>query len=449
MILAAGQGTRMRSDKPKVLHELAGKTLLEHVYTAASRLKHREMLVVYGYGGDAVRERHARLPVSWVEQKDRFGTGHAVLQAMPHIPEDDLVLIINADTPLITAATLKKLVASAMDSGFALLTSVVEDPSGYGRIKRDGEGKITHIVEDRDTSADEKSITEINTGILAVTAGLLRQWLEALDNRNSQEEYYLTDIVALAARQDVAIRSVSPESNIEIRGINDRVQLAEMERYYQLVQAHQLMRRGVTIMDPGRFDLRGELEVGGDIVIDINVLFEGRIKIGKKVSIGPNCCIRDTIIGDEVTILPNCVIDNAIIGNGCRIGPFSRIRPDTVLDENVRVGNFVEIKKSGIGPGTKINHLSYVGDSDVGREVNIGAGTVTCNYDGANKHKTIIEDNVFIGSDTQLIAPVRVGAGATIAAGSVVTRDVEEGVLAISRTDQKSVRGWKRPKKKP
>ncbi len=449
MILAAGQGTRMRSDKPKVLHELAGKTLLEHVYTAASRLKHREMLVVYGYGGDAVRERHARLPVSWVEQKDRFGTGHAVLQAMPHIPEDDLVLIINADTPLITAATLKKLVASAMDSGFALLTSVVEDPSGYGRIKRDGEGKITHIVEDRDTSADEKSITEINTGILAVTAGPLRQWLEALDNRNSQEEYYLTDIVALAARQDVAIRSVSPESNIEIRGINDRVQLAEMERYYQLVQAHQLMRRGVTIMDPGRFDLRGELEVGGDIVIDINVLFEGRIKIGKKVSIGPNCCIRDTIIGDEVTILPNCVIDNAIIGNGCRIGPFSRIRPDTVLDENVRVGNFVEIKKSGIGPGTKINHLSYVGDSDVGREVNIGAGTVTCNYDGANKHKTIIEDNVFIGSDTQLIAPVRVGAGATIAAGSVVTRDVEEGVLAISRTDQKSVRGWKRPKKKP
>ena len=449
MILAAGQGTRMRSDKPKVLHELAGKTLLEHVYTAASRLKHREMLVVYGYGGDAVRERHARLPVSWVEQKDRFGTGHAVLQAMPHIPEDDLVLIINADTPLITAATLKKLVASAMNSGFVLLTSVVEDPSGYGRIKRDGEGKITHIVEDRDTSADEKSITEINTGILAVTAGLLRQWLEALDNRNSQEEYYLTDIVALAARQDVAIRSVSPESNIEIRGINDRVQLAEMERYYQLVQAHQLMRRGVTIMDPGRFDLRGELEVGGDIVIDINVLFEGRIKIGKKVSIGPNCCIRDTIIGDEVTILPNCVIDNAIIGNGCRIGPFSRIRPDTVLDENVRVGNFVEIKKSGIGPGTKINHLSYVGDSDVGREVNIGAGTVTCNYDGANKHKTIIEDNVFIGSDTQLIAPVRVGAGATIAAGSVVTRDVEEGVLAISRTDQKSVRGWKRPKKKP
>ncbi|MBM2830259.1 MAG: glmU [Gammaproteobacteria bacterium] len=448
VILAAGQGTRMKSEIPKVLHKLAGKTLLEHVYHAASALKHRDILIVYGYGGEKIKTQLAHLPMTWIKQAKQLGTGHAVKQALPDIPDDDLVLILNGDVPLVTSVTLKQLVVAARDTGFGLLTSTIDDPSGYGRIIRNKKGKLLRIVEEKDANEVERSICEINTGMMVIAAKSLKRWIKKLDNKNTRKEFYLTDIIEIAARDGATINTIKPDSPVEIRGINNRVQLAEMERYYQYIQAHQLMRRGVTIMDPARFDLRGDLEIGEDVLIDINVLFEGRLKIGNDVSIGANCCIKDTIIADNVEILPNCVIDNAIIGSGCRIGPFSRIRPDTHLDENVHIGNFVEIKKSTLGQGTKINHLSYIGDTEVGRDVNIGAGTITCNYDGANKHKTIIEDNVFIGSDTQLVAPVTVGSGATIGAGTTITKNVKAGVLAISRAEQKSIRNWKRPKKK-
>jgi bifunctional UDP-N-acetylglucosamine pyrophosphorylase/glucosamine-1-phosphate N-acetyltransferase len=447
IILAAGQGTRMRSEIPKVLHTLAGRPLLEHVYNAASKLDHNDIHVVYGFGGDQVKTKLAHLDVNWVEQSEQLGTGHAVRLAVADIPAENLVLILYGDIPLITTETLTKLTNVAKETGFSLLTSVIDYPKGYGRIIRDESDNLVSIVEEKDATDEERGIKEINTGMMAVAAVRLKRWIDSIDDNNAQKEFYLTDIVAMAVQEGITINMINPVSAIEVHGINDRLQLAEMERYYQLVQAHQLMRNGITIIDPSRFDLRGELEIGRDIVIDINALLEGRLKIGNNVSIGANCCIKDSIIADDVQILPNCVIENAIIGSACRIGPFSRIRPDTVLDDNVHVGNFVELKKAEVGKGSKINHLSYIGDSEIGKDVNIGAGTITCNYDGANKHKTIIEDNVFIGSDTQLIAPVTVGSGATIAAGTTITRDVETGVLAISRTDQKSIDDWERPKK--
>lgn len=448
VILAAGQGTRMRSDIPKVLHQLAGKSLFEHVYNAASLVNHRQLLAVHGFGGEQVKKELAHLDVEWIEQKQQLGTGDAVKQVLDKIPDRDRVLILYGDIPMITSETLHHLVEAAKETGFSLLTSYIDFPAGYGRIIRNDIGDVLRIVEEKDATDEERHICEINTGIMVVDAKPMKRWVNALQNKNVKKEYYLTDIIAMAVKDGVQISTIKPDSAVEIRGINDRTQLAEMERYYQLIQAHQLMRRGVTIMDPARFDLRGDIEIGQDILLDINVLFEGRMKIGDNVRIGANCCIRDTIIGNDVEILPNCVIDNAIIGSHCRIGPFARIRPDTHLDEQVHVGNFVEIKKSMVGKGTKINHLSYIGDSEVGKNVNVGAGTITCNYDGASKHKTIIEDDVFIGSDTQLIAPVRVGVGATIAAGTTVTRDVEDNILAISRAEQQSVKKWKRPKKK-
>ena len=447
IILAAGQGTRMRSSSPKVLHKLAGKTLLEHVYNSASLVNHRQILVVYGFGGEKVRDIHKHLEIQWIKQEKQFGTGHAVKQAIGEVPDKDTVLVLYGDTPMITAETLHQLVEASAETGFGLLTSYIDNPAGYGRIIRNEIGDVVRIVEDADATDQERDICEINTGMMAVDAKLLRKWVGSLHSENTQKEYYLTDIIEMAFSEGIKINTNNPESVVEVRGINDRSQLAEIERYYQLIQAHQLMRRGVTIMDPARFDLRGDIEIGQDILIDINVLLEGRIKIGHDVRIGANSCIKDSVIGDNVEILPNCVIENAIVGNGCRIGPFARIRPDTHLQENVHIGNFVEVKKSMIGPGTKINHLSYLGDSDVGRNVNIGAGTITCNYDGANKYKTIIEDDVFIGSDTQLIAPVRIGSGATIAAGTTVCKDVKDGVLAISRVEQKIIEQWKRPQK--
>ncbi len=447
VILAAGQGIRMRSELPKVLHRLAGKTMLEHVYNSASLVNHRQVYVVYGYGGDQVKNAHAELDVEWILQKEQLGTGHAVKQALPHIPDQDHVMILYGDIPMITSDTLHKLEQAASASGFSLLTTCIDNPTGYGRIIRNDIGDVVRIVEEKDAEGEERSICEINTGIMVVAAGPLKRWIKALKNKNTQKEFYLTDIVEMAVNKGMTVSTIDPGSAVEVRGINDRAQLAEIERYYQLIQAHQLMRRGVSIMDPSRFDLRGDVEIGQDIMIDINVLLEGRLKIGNNVTIGANCCIRESIIGDNVDIMPNSVIENAIIGNGCRIGPFARIRPDTLLDDNVHIGNFVEVKKSQIGKGSKINHLSYVGDSEVGKNVNIGAGTITCNYDGANKHKTIIEDDVFIGSNTQLIAPVKIGAGATIAAGTTVVKDVESGVLAISRPEQKIVTKWKRPKK--
>lgn len=447
VILAAGQGTRMRSDVPKALHRLAGKSLLEHVYNAACMLDHRQVLVVYGYGGELLKTELQHLAVEWIEQAEQLGTGHAVKQAIPHIPDKDLVMILYGDIPMITTNTLHRLAKVAGETGFGLLTSYIDNPKHYGRIIRNEIGDVIRIVEEKDASDAERDICEINTGMMAVSAATLKRWVNSLDNKNIQNEFYLTDIIAMAVNDGVKINTVNPDSAVEIRGINDRAQLAEIERYYQLVQAHQLMRMGITIMDPSRFDLRGDLEIGQDILIDINVLLEGRLKIGDHVNIGANCCIRNSIIGTGVEILPNCVIDNAIIGNGCRIGPFARIRPDTVLDENVHIGNFVEIKKSVVDKNSKINHLTYIGDSEIGKNVNIGAGTITCNYDGAQKHKTIIEDEVFIGSDVQLIAPVKIGKGATIAAGTTITRDVDNDVLAIGRSEQQLVKHWKRPKK--
>lgn len=448
IILAAGQGTRMVSELPKVLHPLAGKTLLEHVYIAASRLKHRQIHIVYGYGGKMVPESLPGLDVNWIEQKDQLGTGHAVRQVIGAVPEADLVLILYGDVPLITFETLQKLVAAAESSGFSLLTCYIDDPAGYGRIIRDDKGEILRIVEDREAVGDELSICEINTGMMVVRAKSLKQWLETLHNKNIQGEYYLTDIVQKAVDDKISIATVNPESVSEIRGINNRIHLAEMERYYQYIQAHHLMRLGVTLMDPARFDLRGDLETGKDVIIDVNVVIEGSVSIGDRVSIGPNCYINNSDIGDGVIILPNCVIDNAIIGKNCRIGPFSRIRPQTRLAEDVHIGNFVELKNAEVSRHSKINHLSYIGDSEIGQDVNIGAGTITCNYDGANKHKTVIGDDVFVGSDTQLIAPVTIGAGATIGAGTTVTRDVNPGVLTHNEVKNKVVENWKRPAKK-
>ena len=447
IILAAGQGTRMRSSVPKVLHRLAGKTLLEHVCNSASLLNHRQMLVVYGYGGNQVRDTHKDIMAEWILQEEQLGTGHAVKQVLPRIPDKDMAMILYGDIPMITVETLHRLENAAKESGFALLTSYIDNPTGYGRIIRSDIGDVVRIVEDRDVEGEERSICEINTGMMVVAADALKRWVNALENNNNQKEFYLTDIIEMAVNDGVTVNTINPENAVEIRGINDRSQLAEMERYYQLIQAHQLMRRGITIIDPSRFDLRGDIEIGQDITIDINVLLEGRLKIGDNVSIGANCCIKDSIIGNNVDIRANTVIENAIISEGCRIGPFARIRPDTVLDENVHVGNFVEIKKSVVGKGSKINHLSYIGDSDIGKDVNVGAGTITCNYDGANKHKTVIEDDVFIGSDSQLIAPVKIGSGSTIAAGTTVCKDVESGTLAIGRPEQKTVKKWKRPRK--
>lgn len=448
IILAAGQGTRMHSALPKVLHQLAGRTLLEHVYVAASRLDHRQIRIVYGYGGKMVPDTLAHLQADWVEQQQQLGTGHAVKLAMPKVPDGDDVLILYGDIPLITFETLQQLVSAAASSGFSLLTSYIDDPTGYGRIIRDNDGKVICIVEQKDATPEQRAVQEINTGMMVVKGRLLKRWLAELDNKNAQGEYYLTDIVARAVAENIVVNTMQPESITEIHGVNNRAQLAELERYYQLVQAQHLMRHGVTLMDPARFDLRGDLEAGRDVRIDINVVIEGSVSLGNNVSIGPNCYINNADIGDGAVIMPNCVIENAVIGSGCKIGPFARIRPETRLAADVHIGNFVEIKKSEISQGSKVNHLSYIGDSEIGRNVNVGAGTITCNYDGANKHKTVIGDNVFIGSDTQLIAPVMVGDGATIGAGTTVTKDIAADTLTHNKLEHRTVKSWKRPQKK-
>ena len=364
---------------------------------------------------------------------------------LPDIPDVDHVLILYGDVPLITEDSLSTLVDAATDSDFSLLTTYVDDPRGYGRIIRDDQENIIAIVEEKDATEEQKKICEVNTGFMVVKADRLKKWIAALNNDNNQNEYYLTDIVAKAVNDNVNISAVLAESTIEVKGINNRTQLAEAERYYQLVQAHHLMRNGVGLLDPARFDLRGELEVGRDNEIDINVVIEGRVKLGHNVRIGANCYLKDTIIADNVEVLANTMIDNAVIGNGCRIGPFARIRPDTSLAEDVHIGNFVELKKTDVARGSKVNHLTYLGDSHVGSDTNIGAGTITCNYDGANKHQTIIGDNVFVGSDVQLIAPVKINNGATIAAGATISKDVNDNALAISRTEQREIKNWKRP----
>lgn len=448
VILAAGQGKRMKSRLPKVLHRLAGRTLLEHVVSAAGSLDPAHIHVVFGHGGQQVREAHPALPVQWVEQREQRGTGHAVEQAMPAVPDAAAVLVLYADVPLIDANTLRTTVAAALDGSLALISVQVEDPSGYGRILRGDDGQVTGIVEDRDASDEQRSIREINTGILAAGAASLRAWLGRIDENNAQGERYLTDVIALAVADGVGIHSINPEALEEVLGVNDRIQLAELERYYQRRQAQRLMRDGVTIADPARLDIRGEVNIASDVSLDVNVILEGKVSIAEGASIGPNCVIRNSEIGAGSEIHANTIIEQASVGAGCRIGPYARIRPGTQLAEDVHIGNFVEVKNTRVGRGSKANHLTYLGDSQVGKNVNIGAGTITCNYDGAEKHVTIIEDNVFVGSGVELVAPITVRAGATIGAGATVTKDVPPGVLSVNRGRQTTIENWTRPTKK-
>ncbi|MFP5504726.1 MAG: bifunctional UDP-N-acetylglucosamine diphosphorylase/glucosamine-1-phosphate N-acetyltransferase GlmU [Gammaproteobacteria bacterium] len=448
IILAAGQGTRMRSALPKVLHPLAGKPLLEHVIDAAEALGAGNIQVVYGHGGERVRSQLGARNVHWVEQAEQLGTGHAVAQALPDIDDGDRVLVLYGDVPLIATETLHRLLAAADDGRFGLLTAELADPTGYGRILRDAAGRVTGIVEQKDATPAQLRVNEINTGFLAVAAAPLKRWVAQLGNDNAQGEYYLTDVIAQAAAEGVAIETVAPAALPEIMGVNNRAQLAELEREYQRRQAQRLLLAGVTLHDPMRFDLRGSLEHGQDVVIDANVILEGNVRLGDRVRIGAGCVIRDAEIGADTIVQPHCVIEDAVIGGNARIGPFARIRPETVLADDVHIGNFVEIKKSDIGAGSKVNHLSYIGDTTIGQRVNVGAGTITCNYDGANKHRTIIEDDAFIGSDTQLVAPVTVGAGATLGAGTTLTRNAPPGELTYSRAKQETRPGWKRPVKK-
>ena len=447
IILAAGQGTRMRSALPKVLHPLAGRPMLAHVIGAAHAVEAGAVHVVYGHGGEQVPAALPDLGVDWVEQAEQLGTGHAVARTADHLQPGETAVVLYGDVPLIQPQTLQRLIAAAGNEHLALLTVDLADPTGYGRIVRGADGSVQSIVEHKDATAAQHEITEVNTGILAVDGGRLREWLARLENDNAQGEYYLTDVVAMAVADGVAVVAEQPADVSEVMGVNDRAQLAFLERVYQRAEAARLMAAGVTLADPERIDVRGVLETGQDISVDINVIFTGKVTLANDVRIGPNCTLSNVTVGAGVEILANSVIDDAVIGSGSRIGPFARIRPETRLADNVQVGNFVEIKKSTVATGSKINHLSYIGDSEVGKHVNIGAGTITCNYDGANKHKTIIGDNAFIGSDSQFVAPVTIGDGATVGAGSTITRDVPAGELTLSRAPQETRKGWKRPQK--
>ena len=430
IILAAGKGTRMCSQLPKILHQIANRSLLEHVYDMSKQLENNAIKIVYGHGADLVRETLNDLDVSWIEQKQQLGTGHAVQQASAHFTDSDTVLILYGDVPLLKLNTVKALIENVSKQSIALLTVNLDDPTGYGRIVRDASGQVSKIVEQKDATAAEQLIKEGNTGIMAVQGQQLKKWLNQLGNNNAQGEYYLTDVIEMAVADGIAVITSQPESVDEVLGVNNRIQLSHLERVYQLEQANYLMEQGVTLMDPARFDLRGSIDsLGTDIIIDVNVILEGKNSIGNNVRIGANTYINNSIIADNVDILANCIIDNAIIGQGSKIGPFARLRPESVLAEQVHIGNFVEIKKTTIASASKINHLSYIGDATVGSRVNIGAGTITCNYDGVNKFRTIIEDGAFIGSDSQLIAPVTIGKNATIGAGSTITKDSPENQL--------------------
>ncbi len=449
VILAAGQGTRMRSKLPKVLHSLAGRPLLDHAIQAAKRLSPARVVVVYGHGGEQVKAALSDPDLIWVEQKEQLGTGHAVAQALPALQGVDQILVLYGDVPLIRDRTLSSLTTACMYTDLALLTAAFDNPIGYGRILRDTNGKIERIVEHKDASASELEIKEINTGILIAKREALEGWLERVDNSNSQGEFYLTDVVELAVADRVCVQSSQPEDLDEVAGVNDCAQLAHLERRFQEWQADRLMRKGLSLRDPNRFDLRGSIEFGQDVTIDINVLLEGEIELGSDISIGANTVIRNCRIGDGVLIRENCVLENAVIGANCTIGPFARIRPDTELAADAHIGNFVEIKKSQVGTGSKINHLSYIGDSSIGSRVNVGAGTITCNYDGVNKHRTLIGDGAFIGSNSSLVAPTEIGAGATIGAGSTISGRTPDDTLTLTRAKQTSIKGWKRPVKKP
>lgn len=444
IILAAGKGTRMRSSLPKVLHRLSGRPMVEHVVRAARPLSPQTITVVYGHGGDKVKAALPQEDISWAEQAQQLGTGHAVSQAMPGISQDK-VLILYGDVPLIQPETLRRCLAGVDAESLCLLTLCLEDPSGYGRILRDEGGNVQRIVEQKDASMEELCITEISTGIMACPRAFLDTVLPTLSNNNAQGEYYLTDIIALAVEKGLSVNSVQPENGWEVDGVNDRVQLSRLERIHQRQLAERLMRDGVSLRDPARIDIRGDVTTGQDVSIDINAVLEGTVTIGENVKIGPNCILRNATIGDGSHIEANSLIDGATVGEYCSVGPYARLRPGTALENNAKAGNFVEIKKSHIGEGSKVNHLSYIGDSHIGKNVNIGAGTITCNYDGVNKHLTKIDDEAFIGSNSSLVAPVAIGKGATVGAGSTVTKNVEDGQLAVARGKQRNIAGWERP----
>ncbi len=437
----------MRSALPKVLHSLAGRPMLEHVVNTATALQPESIHVVYGHGGGQVQQQLGHLNVNWVLQAEQLGTGHAVEQALSSLQSEEQVLVLYGDVPLIQTKTLNQLLQAGQESGFALLTVDLAEPTGYGRIVRDDQGSVIRIVEQKDATVDELKLNEVNTGIMALSAKRLRGWIDALENNNAQGEFYLTDIVEMAVADGIAVQAVHAQSEAEVQGVNDRLQLAQLERFYQRQQAEQLMREGVTLIDPSRFDLRGALHCGEDVTIDINAVFEGIVTLEAGVRIGANCHIKDAVIGANSEILPNCVIESAQVGPESRIGPFARLRPGAELAGTNHIGNFVEVKKSQVGSGSKINHLAYVGDSTIGERVNIGAGVITCNYDGANKHRTVIGNDAFIGSDSQLVAPVEVEAGATIGAGSTIVKTAPAEKLTLSRSKQLTMRGWKRPQK--
>ncbi|WP_407546916.1 bifunctional UDP-N-acetylglucosamine diphosphorylase/glucosamine-1-phosphate N-acetyltransferase GlmU [Vibrio parahaemolyticus] len=446
VILAAGKGTRMHSNMPKVLHTLAGKPMVKHVIDTCTGLGAQNIHLVFGHGGDQMQTTLADETVNWVLQADQLGTGHAVDQASPRFEDDEKILVLYGDVPLISPETIENLLDAQPTGGIALLTVMLDNPTGYGRIIRKN-GPVVAIVEQKDASEEQKQIKEINTGVMVATGGDLKRWLSGLNNNNAQGEYYLTDVIAAAHDEGRAVEAVHPVNAIEVEGVNDRAQLARLERAFQSMQAQKLLEQGVMLRDPARFDLRGELQCGMDCEIDANVIIEGNVSLGDNVIIGTGCVLKDCEIDDNTIVRPYSVIEGATVGEECTVGPFTRLRPGAELRKDAHVGNFVEVKNARIGEGSKANHLTYLGDAEIGQRTNIGAGTITCNYDGANKFKTIIGNDVFVGSDSQLVAPVTIADGATIGAGTTLTKDVEEGELVITRVKERKITGWQRPVK--
>ncbi|HHC6584380.1 TPA: bifunctional UDP-N-acetylglucosamine diphosphorylase/glucosamine-1-phosphate N-acetyltransferase GlmU [Vibrio parahaemolyticus] len=446
VILAAGKGTRMHSNMPKVLHTLAGKPMVKHVIDTCTGLGAQNIHLVFGHGGDQMQTTLADETVNWVLQADQLGTGHAVDQASPRFEDDEKILVLYGDVPLISPETIENLLDAQPTGGIALLTVMLDNPTGYGRIIRKN-GPVVAIVEQKDASEEQKQIKEINTGVMVATGGDLKRWLSGLNNNNAQGEYYLTDVIAAAHDEGRAVEAVHPVNAIEVEGVNDRAQLARLERAFQSMQAQKLLEQGVMLCDPARFDLRGELQCGMDCEIDANVIIEGNVSLGDNVIIGTGCVLKDCEIDDNTIVRPYSVIEGATVGEECTVGPFTRLRPGAELRNDAHVGNFVEVKNARIGEGSKANHLTYLGDAEIGQRTNIGAGTITCNYDGANKFKTIIGNDVFVGSDSQLVAPVTIADGATIGAGTTLTKDVEEGELVITRVKERKITGWQRPVK--
>lgn len=452
VILAAGKGTRMRSALPKVLHPVADKPMVSHVIDSARQLGAKNIYVVYGFGGDVLKAQITGDDLTFIEQKEQLGTGHAVDMASPFIKEDENVLVLYGDVPLTQVSTLKRLLAVKPENGMGLLTVNLTNPTGYGRIVRDttveGDNKVIGIIEQKDASSEQLKINEANTGILLANGGDLKRWLSNLSSDNAQGEYYLTDIIAACHAEGKLINTAHPDTEIEVEGANNRVQLAGLERAYQARQAEALMIAGATLRDPARIDVRGNVTTGQEVVIDVNCIFEGTVTLGKNVQIGANCILKNCKIGDSAVIKPNSIIEDAIIGEQCSVGPFARVRPGSVMEQDSHIGNFVEMKKTTMRRGAKAGHLTYLGDADVGAKTNVGAGTITCNYDGVNKSKTIIGKNAFIGSNSALVAPVTIADGATIGAGSVIVKTVEENALSIARGKQRNIQNWQRPIKK-